>query len=131
MRSTRILVGLVLASAFAGPPAIAQDGTPPAASAALCSYAGRDYKVGEFACIAACHGNRRLARCDAILDSASWTYVSDTCPSASLNPPWPSDWSEVPAAVAMTPVPLNVNMTAIAPAFMPAVKGARLSLLTR
>ena len=39
--------------------------------------------------IAACHGKRRLARCDAIAEKASWTYISDACPSAMINPPWP------------------------------------------
>ena len=78
--------------------------------------AGSQYGVGEFACIAACHQQRRLARCDVVSEAASWTYVSEACPSAMIiNPPWPSDWSEVPAVAAMSPIPLTVNMTAIPP----------------
>jgi hypothetical protein len=95
-----------------------------------CSYAGRQYKVGEFACIAACHVERRLARCDAA--TASWTYVSDTCPSASINPPWPSDWTETPVAAAMTPIPLTLNRSAIAPDMAPIIAArSRTALLSR
>jgi hypothetical protein len=97
-------------------PALAQDATTLA-----CANAGNRYLVGEYACIAACHGNRRLARCDMVAERASWTYVSDACPSAMINPPWPSDWTEVPAVAAMTPVPLVVNMSAISPDAAPRI----------
>jgi hypothetical protein len=91
----------------------------------ICTNAGVQYKLGEFACIAACHGKRRLARCDAIAEKASWTYISDACPSAMINPPWPSDWTEWPAVAAMTPRPVIVNMSAIAPEIAPRIAHPR------
>ncbi|HVY18930.1 MAG TPA: hypothetical protein VHA70_02485 [Bauldia sp.] len=101
-------------------PAFAEDAAPPAsttpAPATLaCTNAGLHYAVGEFACIAACHGERRLARCDAVAEKATWTYVQENCPSAMINPPWPSEWSEVPALAAMSPRPVNVNRSVAAP----------------
>ena len=93
-------------------PAIAQDQET---TTLACTNAGIQYKVGEFACIAACHQKRRLARCDAVATSASWTYVEESCPTAMINAPWPSDWSEIPAVSAMSPRPLVVNLTAIPP----------------
>jgi hypothetical protein len=82
--------------------------------AAVCQTSGRDYKVGEYACIPACHGQRRLARCDAVTQSqsatATWTYVSDVCPSAML-PPAPSDATARPIRAAMTPIPLPIERT--------------------
>jgi hypothetical protein len=81
-----------------------------------CLNAGVSYAVGEFACIAACHQERRLARCDVVSDNASWTYVSEACPSAMINQPWPSDWSEIPAVSAMTPMPVTVTYSAPPPA---------------
>ena len=106
-------------------PAAAQDAPatplPPAASPAICTNAGNTYKVGDYACIAACHGERRLARCDGTGQVASWTYVSNACPSAMINAPWPSDWSQVPAASDMTPVPVPVRMTAIDPKIAPLI----------
>ena len=99
--------------ALAALPAFAQDGQQ---STLACTNAGISYAVGEFACIAACHQQRRLARCDAVSDNASWTYVSDACPSAMINAPWPSDWSEVPAATVMSPIPVTVTFSAPPPA---------------
>ena len=102
----------ILGAAFLLGPATAQDqGT----TALACTNAGNQYRVGEFACIAACHERRRLARCDVVLEKASWTYVAESCPTAMINPPWPSLWSEVPALSAMSPIPLTVNLTAIPP----------------
>lgn len=100
-------------------PALAQDQqgqTGQDTASIVCVNAGSQYKVGEFACIAACHQQRRLARCDVVSEKASWTYVSEVCPSAMIiNPPWPSDWSEVPAVAAMSPVPIVVNYSALPP----------------
>ncbi len=88
----------------------------------ICTNAGIQYEVGEYACIPACHGQRRLARCDTVAERASWTYVDDACPSAMIiNPPWPSDWTELPVASAMTPIPLVVNLSAIAPEIAPKI----------
>lgn len=114
----RSIVGrLAFALALLALPALAQDDAQPGGESAslVCVNGGSRYSVGEFACIAACHQQRRLARCDVVSDAASWTYVSDACPSAMINPPWPSDWSEVPAVAAMTPIPLVVNSSAMSP----------------
>ena len=100
-----ILAAILAAAAV---PAYAQ-------SALVCVNAGLTYKVGEFACIAACHGQRRLARCDAVAEKASWTYVSEICPSAMIVAPWPSDWTEIPVVTAMTPQPIVVNMSVPTP----------------
>lgn len=114
----------VIVLALSVMPGLAQDqATPPAgeaptttgteATTLACTNSGSRYKVGEFACIAACHQQRRLARCDAIAEKASWTYVSESCPTAMINAPWPSDWTEVPVVTAMSVKPLVVNLTAI------------------
>ena len=105
---------LALAEDQAAPPASTAPGAAPAATLA-CLNAGSRYAVGEFACIAACHGVRRLARCDQVSSSASWTYVSEACPSAMINPAWPSDWTELPAVAAMSPIPLVVDKSAPVP----------------
>lgn len=120
--------------ALAAGPAAAQDATPapPAASPATCTNAGNTYQAGDYACIAACHGERRLARCDVNGQSAAWTYVSNACPSAMINGPWPATWSALPPITDMTPIPIRVRMSAIDPAIAPLV-GAhyRQSVLTR
>jgi hypothetical protein len=106
------IAGLVLT----GPVFAAEaDGSSSAPTALACINAGHAYKVGEYACIAACHERRRFARCDAVSDKPSWTYLSDACPSAMINAPWPSDHTELPAVVAMSPVPLVLDHSAIAP----------------
>jgi hypothetical protein len=33
-----------------------------------------------------------------------------------INPPWPSDWTELPAVAEMSPIPLVVNKSAPVPA---------------
>jgi hypothetical protein len=108
---TNLKLGFVIL-ALSGPlPAFAQD-----QATLICTNAGISYKVGEYACIAACHGQRRLARCDAAAQTvASWTYVSDVCPSAMIKAPWPTDWTELPASTRMSPIPVTVNMSAPAP----------------
>lgn len=88
---------------------------PTAPSSATCTNAGNTYHVGDYACIAACHGERRMARCDQVGQAGSWTYVSNACPSAMITSPWPSTWSEVPAVSDMTPIPVAVHMSAIDP----------------
>ncbi len=113
-------IGLSAAFFALALPALAEDQTAPAAgdtpaATLACTNAGSRYQIGEFACIAACHQQRRLARCDAIAEKASWTYVSESCPTAMINAPWPSDWTEVPAATSMSVKPLVVNLTAIPP----------------
>ena len=97
-----------------------------AETALVCVNAGISYKIGEFACIAACHGQRRLARCDAVAEKGSWTYVSEICPSAMIVPPWPSDWTEIPAVTAMSPKPVVVNMSVPTPEIARHIKMAAL-----
>ena len=101
----------IVALLVAAPPALTQE-----AQTVACKNAGISYAVGEFACIAACHQERRLARCDVVSENASWTYVSEACPNAMINSPWPSDWSEVPAISAMSPIPVSVSFSAPPPA---------------
>lgn len=88
---------------------------PPGSLPRVCMSSGNPYQVGEYACIPACHGQRRLARCDTAGSAASWTYISEACPSAMINAPWPTDWNELPVAADMTPKPLVVNKSAPAP----------------
>jgi hypothetical protein len=113
-------------------PALPSTSAPPAATPAVCMSAGNTYKAGDYACIPACHGQRRLARCDVVGQAASWTYVSNACPSAMINAPWPSDWTELPAPTDMTPLPVNVRMSAIDPKIAPLIGSHyRESVLTR
>ena len=118
-------------------PAAAQDvpatpALPAPASPVVCTSAGNTYQPGDFACIPACHGQRRLARCDVVGQSASWTYVSNACPSAMINAPWPSDWSQLPAVTDMTPIPVPVRMSAIDAMIAPLIGSHyRESVLTR
>jgi hypothetical protein len=102
-------IAFAAAVALIATPAFAEDVAPPASTTLACTNAGLRYSVGEFACIAACHGQRRLARCDAVAEKAAWTYVQESCPTAMINQPWPSDWTELPAIAAMSPIPVNVD----------------------
>ncbi len=98
----RMIAVLVLAAGGAVP-AIAQDGQQ---TTLACVNAGNSYSVGEFACIAACYHPRRLARCDVVSEEPTWTYVSESCPSAMLpDAPAVDDLSAIPAAFAMSPIP--------------------------
>ncbi len=136
MLAAGLLVALSAVPAAAqdapAPPAPPTTPTPPAASSAVCTSAGNTYRAGDYACIPACHGQRRLARCDVVGQAASWTYVSNACPSAMINTPWPSDWSQLPAVTDMTPLPVSVRMSAIDAKIAPLI-GAhyRDSVLTR
>lgn len=119
----------VMMAAFAAGPGLAQEA--PRNATAVCTNGGVQYVAGEYACIPACHGQRRLARCDVSTPGAAttqstqraaWTYVSDACPSVMIiNPPWPSDWNEVPVVANMTPKPVNVILSAISPEIAPRI----------
>lgn len=110
----RRLVALSLLAAAISVPAIAQDGQQ---TTLACVNSGNSYSVGEFACIAACYHPRRLARCDVVSEQPTWTYVSETCPSAMLpDPPAVDDLSTIPAAFAMSPIPARYSPV---PAEMP------------
>lgn len=60
--------------------AAAQDVTP-----ATCAADGRNYQPGEIACIPACHGQQRLAKCERTDGGVSWTNISESCPNANLH----------------------------------------------
>ena len=127
-RHLRVMIAAVSCLA-AGSALAAENATP------VCLNAGNQYKVGEYACIAACHGQRRLARCDAAADQAeaSWTFVSNACPSALL-PRSPSDATGLPLAVAMTPIPLPIEhlMSEMAPsAWMHLMEAGKKRLASR
>jgi hypothetical protein len=92
----------------------------------VCRNAGNIYKVGEFACVAACHGARRLARCDLVLKTATWTYVSEVCPSARFVPGPPADASQIPTVVAMSPLPGPLRISEIAAEISPRIMRAAL-----
>jgi hypothetical protein len=122
MSKRGILVGVVLMSAaVATTPAGAQEAT------LVCTNAGNIYKVGEFACVAACHGARRLARCDLVIKTATWTYVSEVCPSARFVPGPPADASQIPTVVAMSPLPGPLKISEIAADIWPRIARAALS----
>lgn len=90
-------------------PAVAQEETQ------ICRNAGNVYKVGEFACIAACHGARRLAQCKQASYGTTWIYVSDVCPSAHVVPPPRDNASQIPTVAAMTPLPGPLKMSEFSP----------------
>jgi hypothetical protein len=74
------------------------------AQEASCTNAGNVYQIGDVACIAACHGQRQLARCDRVADATKWTQLPDACPSAMrLDATRVARWSAIPAP--MTPIP--------------------------
>jgi hypothetical protein len=74
-----------------------------------CTNGGNTYQIGELACIAACHGRRQLAKCEVVANVATWTQVSNVCPSALMTSP-PPDLSRIPAVAAMSPIPPNINL---------------------
>jgi len=119
-------IGAALALVFLAGPASAQ-GQSLQNSGPTCVTGGVQYAAGEYACIPVCHGARRLARCDTYTsafqgDRATWTYVSDACPSVMIiRPLWPNDWTQLPVEAAMTPKPVTVNLSGIAPEIAPLI----------
>lgn len=95
-----VLVGLTGANA--------QDASP------TCTNAGNIYQVGQIACIAACHGRRHLAKCEAVGSTTTWTQVSAACPSATIMPPPRADLSEMPKIAAMGPMPRAAHLSVAA-----------------
>jgi hypothetical protein len=51
-------------------------------SSGTCTAGGHIYQPGDIACIPACHGQQRLAKCDQSAKGFTWTTISDSCPSA-------------------------------------------------
>ncbi len=133
----RWMLAAGILTALSASPAAAQDASttptlPAPAASVVCTSAGNAYNAGEYACIPACHGQRRLARCDVAGQSASRTYVSNACPSAMITAPWPSDRTQLPAVTDMTPIPVPVRMSAIDAMIAPLIGSHfRESVLTR
>jgi len=121
-RQLTVIAAAMMAAVVSVPGAGAQEAT------LVCTNAGNTYKVGEFACVAACHGARRLARCDLILKTATWTYVSEVCPSARFVPGPPAEASQIPTLVAMSPLPGPLKISEIPPEISPRITNASLSL---
>lgn len=107
-RQVPVLTAIALVASVVVP-VIAQEVTP------TCVNAGNTYNVGEFACIAACHGARQLARCDRVANSTTWTYVSDVCPSAHVVPPPLDNASQVPVITRMSRLPGPLKISEFSP----------------
>jgi len=108
MARPTILGALIAMLAALIAPASAQDASP------ICLNAGHQYQVGDYACLPGCHGRQRYARCDALGVAASWTYISEVCPIASIAPELP-DRATLTVTTAMSPIPYTITMSAIAP----------------
>ena len=106
----RLIIGAIFVAA-----ATLSVGASAQQASLVCTNAGNSYKVGEFACIAACYGARRLARCDLVVETATWTYVSEVCPSAILVPGPPTTATQIPAVAAMSPLPGPLKISEIGP----------------
>lgn len=64
----------------------------------ICTSGGVNYQVGDIACIPACHGRERLARCIVSNGAASWSTISESCPSAMAPVlPWVGSLASVPS----------------------------------
>lgn len=82
--------------------ASAQDGQ---GTTATCVADGRSYIPGEIACIPACYGQQRLAKCEQTDTGAGWTNISDRCPTA-MSPEFPG--SLLPdVRLAMAPITMR------------------------
>jgi hypothetical protein len=108
MATLKLLPALAVSIAALAAPATAQDATP------ICLNAGHQYQVGDYACLPGCHGRQRYARCDVLGAAASWTYISEVCPIAMIEPQLPRG-ATLTVTTAMSPIPYQVTMSAIAP----------------
>ncbi len=107
--ATRMALKFVaVAAAMFAAPALAQDASP------ICLNAGYQYQVGDYACLPGCHGRQRYARCDVLGSATSWTYISEVCPIAMISPAMPRS-ATLTVVTAMSPIPYEVTMSAIAP----------------
>src|SRR5262245_52379372 len=106
----RVAAAGVLAMLLASP-ALAEEAAP------ICLSSGHTYQVGDYACIPGCHGKQRYARCEVVAPKASWTFVSDVCPTANLTLPEPSRVTLAPVATAMSPIAFVATWTPLDPAF--------------
>ena len=114
------------AALFGGGTALGQD------ASGVCINSGNRYQVGDYACIPACHGRQRYARCDIIAERASWTYVSDVCPMALLERPAPQNLNFPAAAALMSPRAYDdIANSAIAPEIQARIVALAISAETR
>jgi len=97
---------LAAAAGFAAAPSFAADN-----ATVICTSGGNQYKIGDYACLPGCHGRQRYARCDAVAEAASWTFISDVCPMALRSLPAPGENSPVPVVTAMTEIPVQMAAT--------------------
>jgi len=117
----------VALAALMARPAAAQSAGDVQGNSPACPTGGIRYQPGEYACIPAYHGARRLVRCDTRTFGYDttvgiWTYISDSCPSVMIiNPAWPNDWSQMPTTADMSPIPVTVNLSAIAAEIAPRI----------
>ena len=84
----RLVSGIVVLAAmlvFSGQGSMAQDITP-----TNCAADGRLYDPGDVACIPACHGQQRLAKCERTDSGVGWTPISESCPNAMNFTPYRS-----------------------------------------
>lgn len=69
-------------SAWAHDPMLRAD-SGPELPPCTCRANGRDFQMGETACLRTSQGTR-LARCVMVLNNSSWETLQQSCPSAEL-----------------------------------------------
>lgn len=57
----------------------------PASAGRHCLYQGKIFRQGDVTCIRV-DGKTRLARCEMMLNNATWNFLQDGCPTALLTP---------------------------------------------
>ena len=67
--------------------AAADQPADPAPAVQTCRANGRSYAQGETACIRLPCSEPKLARCEMVLNNASWTKIADGCPTTALPGP--------------------------------------------
>lgn len=82
---TTTFIRTVMGTVFLGAACFAAQGQE--MSRITCAAGGQIYDVGDVACIPACHGQQQLAKCEQAGAGASWTSISNSCPSALIKTP--------------------------------------------
>jgi hypothetical protein len=57
----------------------------PAFAGRHCLYQGKIFRQGDVTCIRV-DGRTRLARCEMLLNNATWNFFQDGCPTALMTP---------------------------------------------
>jgi hypothetical protein len=57
----------------------------PASAGRHCLYQGKIFRQGDVTCIRV-DGKTRLARCEMLLNNATWNFFQDGCPTALMTP---------------------------------------------